>query len=109
MQLTDFQYLLPKRKYVILCKQVCFVLISPIFSCWVTYNALKLIALQTFGQSLTRKRALCLWLQVVLQCNLRAIMHPYECNIYIIGGFFDLKHLLEFSFSAKVNTNAQLL
>ena len=28
MQLTDLQYLLPKRRYVILCKQVCFVPIS---------------------------------------------------------------------------------
>ena len=37
MQLTDFQYLLPKRRYVILCKQVCFVPISPIFSCQVTF------------------------------------------------------------------------
>ena len=37
MQLTDFQYLLPKRRYVILCKQVCFVPISPIFSCRVTF------------------------------------------------------------------------
>ena len=37
MQLTDFQYLLPKKKCVILCKQMCFVPISPIFSCRVTY------------------------------------------------------------------------
>ena len=29
-----------------------------------------------------------------------AIMHPYECNV--IGGFFELKKLLEFSFSPKV-------
>ena len=38
MQLTDFQYLLPRRKSVILCKQVCFVPKSPIFSCLVTYH-----------------------------------------------------------------------
>ena len=35
--------------------------------------------------------------------QLHAITHPYECNV--IGGFFELKWLLEFSFSAKVNAN----
>ena len=37
MQLTDLQYLLLKRIYLMLCKHVCFVPISPIFSCWVTF------------------------------------------------------------------------
>ena len=35
------------------------------------------------------------------------IMHPYECNV--IGGFFELKQLLAFSFSAKVNVNISTL
>ena len=38
--------------------------------------------------------------------QLLAIMHPYECNV--IGSFFELKWLLEFSLSAKVNTECTI-
>ena len=45
------------------------------------------------------KHILCHWLHWCY--NATTITHPYECNV--IGGFFELKWLLEFSFSTKVN------